>query len=168
MRRDRSWIKLYLSDVLENGISIHLTLAQQGLWFRLYCLSARCELPGTVNILPGKPYPTEQLARRLRVKPTVLTDTLHTLELIGLITRDGEGIHIAHFVEDQPEWQPRLPGIEDPPQPPPDRHGWKPKGRKRAEIEPLQHGQLTFKQAAAGYHLGPDGWPVEKPENSPP
>lgn len=106
MRKDRDFILLYLSDWLENGIKRNLSEAQRGCFTQLLCQAGRSPEPGTLHLLPNKPYEDEKLAQLLHVRIRTLQPTLKLLLEMGLITKDKDGIHIVNWEKDQPEWDP--------------------------------------------------------------
>lgn len=107
MRKDRDFIFLYLSDWLENGIKRTLSEAERGCFAQLLCQAGRSPDPGTLHLLPGKPYEDEKLAQLLHVRTRTLRSTIKLLSEMGMIVRDDDGIHITNWKEDQPPWDPR-------------------------------------------------------------
>jgi len=113
VRKQMSWFKIYPEDWLANGLAVFLSLAESGVFVRLQCAASNSPTRGTIQMAPGEPYPSETLARKLRVKKSILTKTLNKLEKIGRITQDRDGIHITNWLQDQGGVQPPLPGIGD-------------------------------------------------------
>jgi hypothetical protein len=102
----REWIKLYLSDWLDDGFTSFLTLAQMGAAAKLWALAGRMTDQGVIHKRRGTPFSLKELGTRLKIKTTLLGITLAKLEDYGFITRDQDGIRWTHWDEDQPPYLP--------------------------------------------------------------
>ena len=142
----RTWIKLYPVDCIDGSIRYQLEADERGVWYDLLNFSAICATPGTISDKDGRPFPHTFIANRLNILIDLLESTLQKCIEEGRISENGQGIHITNWAAYQSEYERQKPYRQ----------------AKKGDIEPLQQGMVTKKQAAAGYRLGPDGWPVRE------
>lgn len=100
----REWIKLYMSDWLDDGFTSFLTPAQLGVAAKLWALAGRMKVQGIICKKPGNPYTLAELSQRLHFKPNLVNTTLGKLEDYGFTLTDPNGIHWVHWNTDQPDY----------------------------------------------------------------
>jgi hypothetical protein len=117
----REWIKLYLSDWLDDGFTSFLSPAQMGVAAKLWALAGRMKDQGIIRKRPGVPFTLAELSLRLKFRQVLVKGTLAKLEDYGFIITDRTGIHWTHWDEDQPVYNPvasrrQLPPDHKPPE----------------------------------------------------